>query len=69
MGRLILCHPVFQAFKVRNLSEYFQTFLNSFKSIGHSQKASKTSPTCKNFNFGILDEAFQTQSFRLPKIS
>ena len=42
---------------------------NDFKSIGHSHKASKTSPTYRNFNFGTLDEAFQTQSFGLLETS
>ena len=51
-------NSVFHAFKIQNLSKYFQILSNGFKSIGHSQKASKTSSTCRNFNFDILDEAF-----------
>ena len=54
----------------------FETYLNTFKhsKIASNQldtlkKTSKASPTCKNFNFDTLDEAFQIQSFGLPETS
>ena len=66
---LFCTNSIFHIFKVWNLSKYFQILSNRFKLIRYSQKASKTSPNYRNFNFGTLDEAFQTQSFGLPETS
>ena len=56
-------NPIFHTFKIRNLPKYYQIFLNGFEWIWYFQKASKTFLTCKIFNFGTFEGAFQTQHF------